>query len=263
MRKIGINTRSTSGITDERYVELIAELGFDSAFSDIHFGREDLHKISDLLAKKGIAHEYLHSDFSHINDIWLDTLDGEAMFKKLIDDIDCTEEIGVPISIIHLSSGNNPPPITDIGRARYTKLVDHAAQKNVSIAFENLRKLANVAWAFEAFEDAENVGFCWDCGHENCYTKSIEFMPLFGKKLISTHIHDNSGIQDSDDHVLPFDGSLNFSRFAEHIRNSGYTGTLMLEVFRSPDFYKNVDPEAFIIKAADSIKKLRTMVDGE
>ena len=53
MRKIGINTRSTSGITDERYIELIAELGFDSAFSDVHFGRKDLHNISELLAKKG------------------------------------------------------------------------------------------------------------------------------------------------------------------------------------------------------------------
>ena len=263
MRKIGINTRPASGITDERFVELISELGFDSAFSDVNFGRKALYNISDLLAKKGIEHEYLHSSFSHINDMWLDNYAGECMFAELRDNIDCTAELNIPISIIHLSSGNNPPSISDIGRKRYAELVDYAAKKNVTIAFENLRKLANVAWAFEAFADAENVGFCWDCGHENCYTPTIEFMPLFGKKLISTHIHDNSGIKDADDHVLPFDGTYNFDRFAKHIKNSGYEGTLMLEVFRDKVFYKDVTPEEFVIKAAEKIKKLRAMVDGE
>ena len=263
MRKIGINTRPTSGITDERFVDLISELGFESAFSDVHFGRKALYNISELLAKKGIEHEYLHSSFSHINDMWLDNYAGECMFSELRDNIDCTAELNIPISIIHLSSGNNPPSISDIGRKRYAELVDYAAKKNVIIAFENLRKLANVAWAFEAFADAPNVSFCWDCGHENCYTKPVEFMPLFGSKLNSTHIHDNRGIKDGDDHMLPFDGSMNYDRFAELIRNSGYTGTLMLEVFRSKEFYDGVDPEDFIVQAAERIKKLRAMVDGE
>lgn len=263
MRKIGINTRSTSGISDERYIELIAELGINSVFSDVNFGRTALHNIANNLAKHGIEHEYLHSSFSHINDMWLDNYRGECMFAELRDNIDCTAELNIPISIIHLSSGNNPPSISDIGRKRYTELVEYAAKKNVTIAFENLRKLANVAWAFEAFADAPNVGFCWDCGHENCYTKDVEFMPLFGKKLISTHIHDNRGIKDGDDHMLPFDGTINYNRFAELMRNSEYNGTLMLEVFRTQEFYDGVAPEDFIVKAVDTVKKLRAMVDGE
>ena len=195
--------------------------------------------------------------------MWLDNYAGERMFAELRDNIDCTAELNIPISIIHLSSGNNPPSISDIGRKRYTELVEYAAKKNVTIAFENLRKLANVAWAFEAFADAPNVGFCWDCGHENCYTKEVEFMPLFGKKLISTHIHDNRGIKDGDDHMLPFDGTINYNRFAELMRNSEYDGTLMLEVFRTQEFYDGVAPEDFIVKAVDTVKKLRAMVDGE
>ena len=161
MRKIGINIRATRGdISDERYIELISELGFEAAFSDVSFGRTALYNISNLLAKKGIAHEYLHSSFSHINDMWLDNYAGERMFAELRDNIDCTSEMNIPISIIHLSSGHNPPSISDIGRKRYAELVDYAEKKNVTIAFENLRKLANVAWAFEAFADAPNVGFC-------------------------------------------------------------------------------------------------------
>lgn len=261
MNKIGINTRATNGLTDKEYVDIIAQLGFESAFSDVHFGRKALYDISELLASKGIEHEYLHSSFSHINDMWLDNYAGECMFAELRDNIDCTAEMNIPISIIHLSSGNNPPSISDIGRKRYAELVDYAAKKNVVITFENLRKLANVAWAFEAFADSPNVGFCWDCGHENCYTPTIEFMPLYGNKLISTHIHDNSGIKDADDHVLPFDGTMNYDRFAEHIKNAKYEGTLMLEVFRSEAFYKDVTPEAFLESAAEKIKKLRDMVN--
>ena len=63
MRKIGINTRCTRDISDEKYIELIAELGINSAFSDVTFGRTALHNISNLLAKHGIEHEYLHSSF--------------------------------------------------------------------------------------------------------------------------------------------------------------------------------------------------------
>ena len=104
------------------------------------------------------------------------------------------------------------------------------AAKGVQIAFENQRKLANIAWTFEEIEDAPNVGFCWDTGHENCFTPGRQYMPLFGKKLICTHIHDNNGVFDHDEHLLPFDGKLDFVRAARQIRESGFTGALVLEV---------------------------------
>jgi sugar phosphate isomerase/epimerase len=146
----------------------------------------------------------------------------------------------------------------------FEKLVEYAAQKGVTIAFENQRKLGNIAWAFDNFENCDNVGFCWDCGHEACFTLEREYMPIFGKKLVCTHIHDNTAVFNADLHLLPFDGKIDYDRFAEHIRKSGYQGPLTLEVIAgNSKYYEGVDIDTYLNKAAEVIKKLRTMVDGE
>ena len=65
--------------------------------------------------------------------------------------------------------------------------------------------------------------------------------------------------------MLPFDGSFDYDRFARQINESGYKGTLMLEVMKghSKGFYDAISNEEYMQKAADAIKKLRSMVDGE
>ena len=265
MRKIGINTIAVRGTAMEmdEYLKKVKELGFETTFTGICSTVEEQINLARLIAENGLEYEFTHSDFNGINNMWLEGEAGDAMLATLKKNVDFTAAVGVDKTVVHLSSGNTPPSISDIGRARYVELVEYAASKGVAVEFENLRKLANVAWAMETFEDYDNVGFCWDCGHENCYTKEIEFMPLFGKSLVCTHIHDNRGIKDGDDHMLPFDGTLDFSRFAEHMKNSGYQGSLMLEVFKSDAFYKDITNDEYLIRAAEVAKKLRTMVDGE
>ena len=88
-------------------------------------------------------------------------------------------------------------------------------------------------------------------------------MPLFGHRLICTHIHDNSGEFNADYHQLPFDGVFDYGRFARQIQASGYTGSLMLEVMANPKFYPDMTPEGYLRRAADVAQRLRKMVDGE
>ena len=265
MRKIGINTiavrGSSMGMDD--YLRTVKSLGFETTFTGICPELSEQEKLAELISKHGLEYEFTHSDFAGINNMWLEGEDGDAMLATLKRNVDFTAAVGVDKTVVHLSSGNTPPSISDVGRARYVELVEYAASKGVAIEFENLRKLANVAWAMETFEDYDNVGFCWDCGHENCYTKEIEFMPLFGKRLVCTHIHDNRGIKDGDDHMLPFDGSLDFDRFARRMKESGYKGSIMLEVFKSDAFYKDITCEEYLLRAAAAAKRLRDMVDGE
>ena len=88
-------------------------------------------------------------------------------------------------------------------------------------------------------------------------------MPLFGDKLICTHLHDNSGRPDDDQHLLPFDGSIDFGRVAKRLRESNYQGTLTLEIFDVNNHnYDFITPQAFLEKAAMVAKRLRRMVDG-
>ncbi len=262
MRRIGINLHAKRGMETEDYLKKIAEVGFEAIFTGVP-AAERIGELGNAFAKNGIVWETMHAPYKNINQIWLAGDGGEQMQAELLGGVDACHAAGVPILVVHLSSGLKPPSITDIGRARFEALVEHAAAKGVQIAFENQRKLANIAWAFEAFEDAPNVGFCWDTGHENCFTPGRQYMPLFGKKLICTHIHDNSGEFDHDEHLLPFDGKLDFARAVEQIRESGFAGSLMLEVIAANSHaYDDITCEAYLERAAEAVKRLRDMVDG-
>ncbi|MBR2353512.1 MAG: sugar phosphate isomerase/epimerase [Clostridia bacterium] len=262
MRPIGIAMHAIGNLTDEEYIRLIKDQGFSATFTDMFATDKQQAELAELLAKHGVFYETLHAPFGHINDIWMDKTEGHEMFRELCDCIDRASAAGVPTVVVHLSSGMNPPSITDIGRARFTCLVDYADRKNVKIAFENQRWLANLSWAMEFFSP-DTVGFCWDCGHEHCFTPGRQYMPLFGNRLIALHIHDNSCEYNADDHWLPFDGSINFERIASQIKASDYKGSLMLEVIGTRPRYRAMDTETYISRAAEAAKHLRAMVEGE
>ena len=262
MRKIGINFEAIGGMEDERYVATMVELGFEAVFTEDQPSDRRQIECAELFSKHGLSYEFIHAPFCGINSIWHEGDEGEAMYDSLVTCIDRCALVGVPIAVVHLSSGMTPPPTTDLGRARFDALIDHAAKKNVRIAFENQRKLYNLSWALETYGDA--VGFCWDCGHESCFTPGKQFMPLFGNRLICLHLHDNEGIFNQDSHLLPFDGAMDFDRIARQIRESGYSGALMLEAFESHSTrYVEFSPEEYLQRASAAAKRLRTMVDGE
>ncbi|MBQ3593054.1 MAG: sugar phosphate isomerase/epimerase [Clostridia bacterium] len=268
MRKLGMNMLGyQEGITLEDRARMFHDHGFGAIFTGIQDSAEQLAEITEIMGKKDISIDSLHAPFRGINEIWLDTDEGKQMLDTLKTSVDRCLVANAPILVVHLSSGLTPPPTTDLGRGRFIELVEYAASKNVKIAFENQRKLANLAWAFEEFDQAENVGFCWDCGHEYSFTLGREYMPLFGKKLICTHIHDND-CDGRDMHMIPFDGKIPFDVVAKHIKDSGYKGTLMLETFpiiKEDVFltYEGYTIEQYIARAAQAGKKLLAMIDGE
>lgn len=263
MRQIGISVMNSLQLTNAQFAQMISESGFTAAFSEMQtIAQHD--DLANQLAKHGITFENLHAPFSHINDIWFDCDGGDIMLKELMDCIDRCHHSAIPYMVVHLSSGDNAPPVTDLGRARFTQLIDHAISKNVGIAFENQRKLANLAWAMETFSADDRVGFCWDCGHEGCFTPGREYMPIFGNRLMATHIHDNYGVYNQDCHLVPFDGSLDFERITRQIRESSYTGSLLLELIpeKTPS-YMQMNPIEYIKHAAKAAKRLRDMVDSK
>ncbi len=262
MRKLGINYYSKIGITPEEFSERIKSLGFGATFTGTPKSLERAEQYASAFARRGIAWETVHAPFAHINDMWFDKTEGDEMLAELKGSVDICARYEVPISIVHLSSGDLAPPVTDIGRGRFCELVDYADKKGIKIAFENQRKLSNIAWAFESFGESSNVGFCWDFGHEGCFTPNREYMPLFGNRLLCTHIHDNDGIYNHDMHQIPFDGKLDFYKFAKHFRASGFAGTLMLEVFcDNSEIYKSMSADAYLKRAAEAAERLRDMVD--
>ena len=262
MRKLGINCDSYSGINAKDSVPYIKNAGFDCVFT----GYKDDKRTGELaqaIASAGLIYDTIHAPFKNINDIWLPGEIGDVMLMTLVSCLDSCARYGVPVMIVHLSSGEKAPCVSDIGRERFDALVAHAGEVGVKIAFENQRKLANIAFAFERYENMPQVGFCWDVGHESCFTHGREYMPLFGDRLIALHLQDNMCEYNRDLHLLPFDGLIDFHRVASRIKDSGYTGTLMLEVFRkNSSLYDDLTPEEYYARAYRAASKLRLLIEG-
>ncbi len=263
MRKIGVNFVSKWGLEFPEFLKTIKALGFDCFFTGVP-AVTSIPAMAQAAAECGLEWETLHAPFGHINDMWRVGESGDVMLRELLNSVDCCVLAGARILVVHLSSGNNAPPITDIGRERFCALVDYAESKGVTIAFENQRKLANLAWTAEEFAGREHVGFCWDCGHESCFTPGRQYMPIFGDRLVCTHLHDNHGGYNQDEHLIPFDGSIDMQRVARQIKQSGYEGSLMLEILpRNSHNYDNMTYPEYLTRALAAATRLRDMVDGE
>lgn len=252
--KIGICWGAFPCSFEER-VRHLRENGVDMTFCDSWNPR--LGEIAELCNNANIQLESLHAPFSHINDIWLDKKEGEQMLSELFEAVDNCQKYGIPTLVVHLSSGDNPPPICPLGMERFARLWAYAKERGVRIAYENQRKLANLALVFEEFPDA---GFCWDTGHEACLSnwQGLQYMPIFGQKLSVLHIHDNHGVHNADEHMIPFDGTLDFDRIASQIAATDYHGAVMLEIFAAKtQAYMDMGADAFYRRAADAARRLR------
>ncbi len=273
MRKLGINYGVIKGRTPAESAKILRDIGFDCVFTGYKAALAN-DGVADILSGAGLMYESIHAPFDGINNIWSTGEEGDLMLARLVECLEFCASAGVPIMVVHLSSGNKAPCVNDAGHARWDKLIDRAVGRGVKIAFENQRKLANLAFVMELYRDIPEVGFCWDNGHESCFTPGLEYMPIFGNRLIYTHIHDNLGVvkkedkdpgapQSDDLHYIPFDGNIDFNRFAEHIKKSGFTGTLTLEVgYNGRPIYAQYTPEEFYKRAYDAVSRLRQMCDG-
>lgn len=262
MRKIAINLHAKRGMDTESYIKKMREVGFNALFTSTP-SEEELRVIVNALSSNGLSYEMIHAPFQNTNAIWQEGEDGKHELASLITAVRRAAQANCPTVAVHLTASREIPPITDLGRARYEILAEYAAKKNVNIAFENIIGTAHLEWAMKQFKNAPNVGFCWDCGHEKCFAEGTEYMPLFGDRLIATHLHDNDGIAGNDQHKLPFDGKLDFGRVVKQLRQSGYQGTLTVEAFaENTSAYDLMTPAAFLERAAMVAKRIRLMVDG-
>ena len=250
-----------SGVSYEKQIECLKKVDVNRIFIDAeHPEFDDAMKA---FQENGIICETLHAPFNKINDMWSDSPEGDEMLQRLIKSVDRCAKYSVPTMIVHVSSGRPMTPITEAGDKRYKKLMDYAKEKGVKIAYENLRYLENLQHNLDLYPDSV---FCWDCGHEYCYTPGIRYVPMFGKRLGALHIHDNACDVDTDDHVLPFDGKIDFDVIAKDLAESGYEGTLMLEItkeatYKGEALYKDLSAEEYYERAAAAARKIVGMIE--
>ena len=249
--KLCLGTIAALGIPDEEQVVLFKEMGFDGFF--VNWTKEiNVKKIKEVANSCGMIFQSIHAPFYQIADVlWQGGVEAEAAIETLITCAkDCAEN-EIPIMVCHAFIGFDRDDVSPSqkGIENYRRVVEAAKELGVKIAFENTEGEEYLAVLMDAFKDYENVGFCWDTGHEICYNHSKDMMALYGDRLLCTHLEDNLGISDyngkifwTDDlHLLPFDGAADWQGIVHRLNRYNYNGELTFELNKTskPNRHEN------------------------
>ncbi|MBR5506278.1 MAG: sugar phosphate isomerase/epimerase [Clostridia bacterium] len=253
--RVGINLYSKWPFA--QIIDAFAECGIDRTFVCIEHPEFD--EAIKALRRANIVAENFHAPFKGHNAIWQSGDEGNRIFERFIKSVDICDAHGVRLMVAHVSNGRPMPEISDIGIERFDKIMSYAKSKGITIAYECHRYLENVKFIMDRYPEA---GFCLDTSHENAFTPGQRYMPMWGHRLVATHISDNEYADDKDMHMLPFDGNIDFEKTAREIAHCGRDVTLMLEV--KPDNhprYKDVAIKDYYCEAAKRIRKLAAMAE--
>ena len=258
----------TGGDTPWReQMRLIAETGFDYTFFDWDKD-EDAAQRADYARALGLQVDSLHAPFGGINTFWEDTAQGEAYYRLMLGVIDDCARADLHKLVMHTTVGNHPPATCETGFVRYRTMCDYARERDVHVCFENLEPFVHLHEIMAAVTDPFH-GFCWDCGHNLCYTPHVDMMALYADRLMCLHLHDNYGVTQpgnidfrDDLHMLPFDGVLDWNWVAQKIADSAYTGPLTFEYSsRTARRHANRPYGEFLQTAMQRAQRVRALVE--
>ena len=141
------------------------------------------------------------------------------------------------ILVTHLGVARTQPPTTtdnsrDGARRSIEALQEIGAPLGVRIAVEiianELSQPGSLVHFVEDVIEPAGVGICLDFGHAHIDGDLLDAIDTVSEHLIATHLHDNRGRR--DDHLVPFDGSIDWAAALTAVQKVGYDGTLMFEV---------------------------------
>lgn len=112
-----------------------------------------------------------------------------------------------------------------------------AAPLGVRVAAEVMpNELSTAAGLVEWIEgdlDLDGVGVCLDYGHAFLMGDLVDAIEVVGGHLVTTHIHDNHGRR--DDHLVPFEGAIDWAQALAATQKVGYDGRFVFELATTAD----------------------------
>ncbi len=182
--------------------------------------------------------------------------------------IDLAQAFGAPDVVLHVditdaafADADSEAAFLAPYFASFDALMPYAVERGVAIAVETLFCAGRDSWLklydrlFSRYPQ-EFIGLNLDTGHwEMVEPGGLSVLDQFGERLISTHIHDNFGAM--DDHLLPFDGRIDWSAVTRAIAATPYRTPL---TFETPMDRYGLPETAFYARAQDVAQRLETMV---
>jgi sugar phosphate isomerase/epimerase len=264
---------STHLLHDQRlsrdHLAHIAAHGFESVevfATRSHFDYHDPGAIKELggwLTETGLALHGIHApivESMHGGDKWgpaisnavSDTAKRQAAVREADAALNIARELGAGVFVVHLGTptvqgGENSRTaafrsVEDICRL--------AEPMDIRVALEVMPNPLSDAAQLVAMLDRDlefpKAGVCLDFGHAFLMGDVVDQIETVAEHLVATHVHDNGGKK--DDHLVPFDGRINWDMALMTMQKVGYDGTYMMEL-------ANVSTPAEVLRKAQAARK--------
>ena len=246
-----------STFDNEKSLEYIMNAGFKKVFlSWVNNNWGETHeKMFDLCKKKGVEIVFAHIGYrgTHaVTNLWKEGELGDKVVEAICKDLEEVKKHGINIAVMHVSKSKEKPVLSSLGIERIKRIVDKAEEIKLDLALENTAWKGVLEYIFDNIK-SERLKICYDSGHDHTHFKDTFDFERFKGLIVATHIHDNHA--NGDEHLLPFEGTVDFENVIDKLKNSGFKGTLSSEVCYRNE-YEKIKPEEFFDKAYQRMNKL-------
>lgn len=176
--------------------------------------------------------------------------------------IEAARLLGCRAVVLHLGMPTGQPiPAGDNDRGALAEslgpIAEACATAGVRLALEVIpNDLATpdalVGW-LSGEAELGSAGVCLDVGHAHLVGGAPEAIETLAGYIITTHLHDNRGR--SDDHLIPFDGTIDWHATLMAFSKVGYDGPLIFEL---PD---HGNAARVLERLQDTRRRIRTILD--
>jgi sugar phosphate isomerase/epimerase len=210
-----------------------------------HFDYHSLSAIADLqqwLAEAGLELHGVHAPIgeSFAAGRWSPPLtlasnDADVRARAVAETelaLQIARRIPFDVLVTHLGLPRPAENSREAARRSIEVLQKMAGPLGVRVAIEvipnELSRAASLVYFVEEVLEAPAAGICLDFGHAHLDGDLVEAVETVSEHLITTHVHDNGGR--TDDHLVPFEGTIDWPAALTAVQKVGYEGTLLFEI---------------------------------
>jgi sugar phosphate isomerase/epimerase len=255
-RRFGISTHLYHGqrLSRDHLLEIAAH-GFETVevfATRSHFDYDNPSAVADLqqwLAEAGLTLHAVHAPVMTgyqggrwVGPLSLASTDADARAHAVQEAeraVHIARRIPVSVVVMHVGLPRTETSTAGDGRAAGRRSIEElhaiAGPLGVQVAVEVIPNELSRAGSLVHFVEEEldgldgrPVGICLDFGHAHIDGDLIDAIETVSEHFVTAHVHDNRGR--SDDHLVPFEGTIDWPSALTAVQKVGYEGPLILEI---------------------------------
>ncbi len=280
MKAFGVSTHLYHAVRlEQSHLAEIAGSGFSAVELFATRSHVDYHdaatigRLADWLRETGVRLHSVHAPIfdALVNGGWgraysiaiKDERERRAAVDEALAAADIAQQIPFRFLVLHLGIPKAQKPAggdNDHGSLLHSleEIAAHARPLGVTLALEVMDNPLSTPEALVALIEQDldglDAGICLDAGHAFMLGDLGDAIETVSGHLVTTHLHDNH--RRSDDHLVPFEGAIDWGAAIMSLEKIGYDGMFMFEV-------KNADGAARVLeRSVRARKRMEALADS-